>query len=182
MAFKMKGSPIKLGSIATKSALKQYTEEEKEGFVYSDEVVTENPDRTTTYTKSGTKPGERKSGVRSGNPERSRLMSEAIARGDETFEYDGRTYTTERGSSTAPETHEVSYTTKPDIVPITLDPISPELLQPTPELVPATPKKIKKKKAEKKQSQWGKILGQGGPLGKRRRKIASSQSGHKRFR
>ena len=31
MAFKMKGSPIKLGSIATKSALKQYVENVEEG-------------------------------------------------------------------------------------------------------------------------------------------------------
>jgi len=31
MAFKMKGSPIKLGSIATKSALKQHVENVKEG-------------------------------------------------------------------------------------------------------------------------------------------------------
>jgi len=117
------GNPIQM-----KSAFKQYDREEKEGFTYEPEVVTVNPDGTTTYTKKGTKPGSK--GGRSGDPVRSKLMSEAIARGDDTFEYKGRTYTTDR--STDPELDEMSYTTGPtkeDIEPLSLDPIIPSLAQ-----------------------------------------------------
>ncbi len=153
-----------------KSAFKQYDREEKEGYTYGDEVVTTNEDGTTTYTKKGTKPGEYTSGKRSGNPERSRLMREAISRGEPTFEYNGRTYTTERGSSTAGDTDEMSYTTKPDVEALSLAPITPELSVDA-DMQPETAKMKRKKKP------GGKKI----PSRRRRKKKQNIfTSGHKR--
>jgi len=130
-----------------KSAFKQYDRDEKEGFVYDDEVVTMNEDGTTTYTKKGTKKGTKGGGGSSGMSYEESWDNLSPARKAKYGSYeDYEAEAKEYNMGTPDQFDEMSYTTKPDVEALSLAPITPELSVDA-DMQPETAKMKRKKKS-----------------------------------